>query len=63
MHFYNRSFRVQVLDLDYTLFDMKTRAEDFMTLKRPGTDELLTAVYPKYDIVIWSQTSWRYMCT
>lgn len=28
---------------------------------RPGLDAFLTAVYPFYDIVIWSQTSWRWL--
>ena len=53
--------KLLVLDLDYTLFDMKSQAQDMMSLKRPFTDEFLTELYPKYDIVIWSQTSWRWL--
>eukprot|EP00475_Leptophrys_vorax_P004036 TRINITY_DN12387_c0_g1_i1.p1 TRINITY_DN12387_c0_g1~~TRINITY_DN12387_c0_g1_i1.p1 ORF type:complete len:442 (-),score=138.55 TRINITY_DN12387_c0_g1_i1:86-1372(-) len=55
--------KLLVLDLDYTLFDMKsTSASGNLTeLKRPFTDELLKAVYPYYDIVVWSQTSWRWL--
>jgi len=32
--------KLLVLDLDYTLFDMKTKHERYMDLKRPFTDEL-----------------------
>jgi ubiquitin-like domain-containing CTD phosphatase 1 len=58
-----RGKKLLVLDLDYTLFDMKGAPEsgNYMDLKRPYTDELLKAVYPFYDIVIWSQTSWRWL--
>ncbi|KAJ3056896.1 hypothetical protein HK097_003056 [Rhizophlyctis rosea] len=50
-----------VLDLDYTLFDCKSSAGHISQLMRPGMHELLTAVYPYYDICIWSQTAWRYL--
>eukprot|EP00299_Pterocystis_sp_00344_P009553 c4058_g1_i1.p1 GENE.c4058_g1_i1~~c4058_g1_i1.p1 ORF type:complete len:325 (+),score=66.53 c4058_g1_i1:33-977(+) len=50
-----------VLDLDYTLFDMKSAAPTMTALKRPYLDEFLTAIYDKYEIVIWSQTSWRWL--
>ncbi|KAJ1480511.1 hypothetical protein T484DRAFT_1810443 [Baffinella frigidus] len=30
-------------------------------LKRPFCDEFLEAVHPHYDIVVWSQTSWRWL--
>jgi len=53
--------KLLVLDLDYTLFDMKSQAGSLLQLKRPYTDEFLTAVHPYYDIVIWSQTSWRWL--
>jgi len=53
--------KLLVLDLDYTLFDMKSHAATLLQLKRPYTDEFLTAIHPFYDIVIWSQTSWRWL--
>jgi len=53
--------KLLVLDLDFTLFDMHSSSSNFLSLKRPFTDEFLTAVYPFYDIIIWSQTSWRWL--
>ena len=53
--------KLLVLDLDYTLFDMKGTSEDWRVLKRPGTHRFLTAMYQHYEIVIWSQTSWRWL--
>eukprot|EP00808_Paulinella_micropora_P006091 g43827.t1 len=53
--------KLLVLDLDYTLFDMKSSAENFAQLKRPFTDLFLTLCYSQYDLVIWSQTSWRWL--
>jgi len=53
--------KLLVLDLDYTLFDMKSKADSFMHLKRPFTDEFLSALYPYYDLVVWSQTSWKWL--
>jgi len=53
--------KLLVLDLDYTLYDMKgmRKVHNQMLLKRPFTDEFMTALYPHYDFVVWSQTSWR----
>jgi ubiquitin-like domain-containing CTD phosphatase 1 len=53
--------KLLVLDLDYTLFDMKSSAANFEQLKRPFTDMFLRAMYQYYDIVIWSQTSWKWL--
>jgi ubiquitin-like domain-containing CTD phosphatase 1 len=53
--------KLLVLDLDYTLFDMKSKADNFMQLKRPYTDSFLTAMYTHYDLIIWSQTSWKWL--
>nr|KAJ3413603.1 hypothetical protein HK105_002034 [Polyrhizophydium stewartii] len=53
--------RLLVLDLDYTLFDCKTPSNNIMDLARPGLHEFLAAVYPYYDICVWSQTSWRWV--
>jgi len=32
-------------------------------MKRPYMDEFLSRVYPFYDLVVWSQTSWRWLET
>jgi ubiquitin-like domain-containing CTD phosphatase 1 len=64
-----------VLDLDHTLLDFssKTLARDGSThvvgqgmaavMKRPYMDEFLTSCYQYYDLVVWSQTSWRWLET
>ncbi|PXF46614.1 Ubiquitin-like domain-containing CTD phosphatase 1 [Gracilariopsis chorda] len=53
--------RLLVLDLDYTLFDSKGIAATVADLGRPGLHAFLASVYPSYDIVVWSQTSWRWL--
>ncbi|OZJ03649.1 hypothetical protein BZG36_03935 [Bifiguratus adelaidae] len=53
--------KLLVLDLDYTLFDCKSPAGHISELMRPGMHAFLTSVYEYYDIVIWSQTSWRHL--
>jgi len=66
-----------VLDLDHTLLDFssKTLRENASSatdighsndavanqLKRPYMDEFLTWTYKYYDLVVWSQTSWRWL--
>ena len=66
-----------VLDLDHTLLDFSARTlrenahsehsigtdDDTVAnhLKRPYMDEFLTWTYKYYDLVIWSQTSWRWL--
>lgn len=66
-----------VLDLDHTLLDFSARTlqengETAMSmgsnndsvanqLKRPYMDEFLTWTYKYYDLVVWSQTSWRWL--
>jgi len=55
-----------VLDLDYTLMDTKPLTSGALPPKecaRPGLHEFLEAVYPYYDLVIWSQTSWVWLET
>jgi len=63
-----------VLDLDHTLLDFSTRRlRDAITqragnevvaqLKRPFMDEFLTVTYRHFDLVVWSQTSWRWLET
>ena len=53
--------KLLVLDLDYTLFDMKGTSEDWKVLKRPFTHRFLTRMYAHYELVVWSQTSWRWL--
>jgi ubiquitin-like domain-containing CTD phosphatase 1 len=63
-----------VLDLDHTLLDFSRRALESDTthqvgqgsaalMKRPYMDEFLIDVYKYYDLVVWSQTSWRWLET
>lgn len=53
--------KLLVLDLDYTLFDCRSTAPNFHELARPGLHRFLASVYRYYDIVVWSQTSWRWL--
>lgn len=66
-----------VLDLDHTLLDFSRShlqenghsaaaigaPDDSVAnkLKRPYMDEFLTWTYKHYDLVVWSQTSWRWL--
>ncbi|CAD6235694.1 unnamed protein product [Miscanthus lutarioriparius] len=53
--------KLLVLDIDYTLFDHKSTAENPMELMRPYLHQFLTAAYSKYDIMIWSATSMKWV--
>ncbi|KAJ4965982.1 hypothetical protein NE237_017831 [Protea cynaroides] len=53
--------KLLVLDIDYTLFDHRSTAENPLELMRPYLHEFLTAVYAEYDIVIWSATSMKWV--
>ncbi|UZJ57016.1 hypothetical protein CBS101457_006336 [Exobasidium rhododendri] len=49
-----------VLDLDYTIADTKRLLNYHISAReseRPGLHEFLAAVYPYYDICVWSQTT------
>jgi ubiquitin-like domain-containing CTD phosphatase 1 len=62
-----------VLDLDHTLLDFsrKRLERDSTThevgqgsaasMKRPYMDSFLIEAYKHYDLVVWSQTSWRWL--
>lgn len=66
-----------VLDLDHTLLDFSAKSltenghsehsigsvDDHIAnnLKRPHMDDFLTWTYKYYDLVVWSQTSWRWL--
>jgi ubiquitin-like domain-containing CTD phosphatase 1 len=66
---------LMVLDLDHTLLDFSSKTIQLDTsthrvgdgsaalMKRPFMDEFLTAVYRDFDLVVWSQTSWRWLET
>jgi len=53
--------KLLVLDIDYTLFDHRSNAETGEELMRPFLHEFLTAVYPYYEIVIWSATGMKWI--
>lgn len=53
--------KLLVLDIDYTLFDHRSPAENPLELMRPFLHEFLTAAYAEYDIMIWSATSMRWV--
>ncbi|CAN1828973.1 Ubiquitin-like domain-containing CTD phosphatase [Linum perenne] len=44
--------KLLVLDIDYTLFDHRSTAENPLELMRPYLHEFLTAAYAEYDIMI-----------
>lgn len=52
----------QVLDIDYTLFDLSSTAERAEELARPGLHEFLATAYAhNFDLVIWSATSIKWV--
>lgn len=53
--------KLLVLDIDYTLFDHRSPAENPLELMRPYLHEFLSAVYAEYDIMIWSATSMKWV--
>ncbi|KZT69795.1 HAD-superfamily subfamily IIID h [Daedalea quercina L-15889] len=58
--------RLLVLDLDYTILDTKPLTSGALPpheCARPRLHEFLEAIYPYYDICIWSQTSWIWLET
>jgi len=53
--------KLLVLDIDYTLFDHRSPAENGTELMRPFLHEFLTSAYEDYDIVIWSATNMKWI--
>lgn len=53
--------KLLVLDIDYTLFDHRSVAENALQLMRPYLHEFLTEAYKNYDIIIWSATSMKWI--
>jgi len=53
--------KLLVLDIDYTIFDHRSSGENGFELMRPYLHEFLTAVYPYYDIGIWSATGMKWI--
>ena len=41
----------------------RTTQETIEKMKRPGLDSFLAKAYQSYDLVVWSQTSWRWLET
>lgn len=58
--------KLLVLDIDYTILDTKPLTSGILPpaeCARPRLHEFLEAIYPYYDICIWSQTSWIWLET
>ncbi|KAG8887594.1 hypothetical protein FRB98_009322 [Tulasnella sp. 332] len=58
--------KLLVLDIDYTIVDtipLTSGALPPSECARPGLHDFMEAIYPYYDIVIWSQTSWIWLET
>ncbi|XP_017769584.1 PREDICTED: ubiquitin-like domain-containing CTD phosphatase 1 isoform X2 [Nicrophorus vespilloides] len=53
--------KLLVLDIDYTLFDHRSAAEQGVELMRPYLHEFLKSAYEDYDIVIWSATGMKWI--
>lgn len=53
--------KLLVLDIDYTLFDHRSVAENALQLMRPYLHEFLTEAYKDYDLIIWSATSMKWI--
>ncbi|KAF8911046.1 HAD-like domain-containing protein [Gymnopilus junonius] len=66
IHPLHQGKKLLVLDIDYTILDTKPLTSGSLPpaeCARPGLHEFLEAIYPFYDICIWSQTSWIWLET
>lgn len=50
-----------VFDIDYTIFALDSKSERPSDLARPYLHDLFSAIYPFFDIVIWSATSMKWI--
>ncbi|KAH7622271.1 putative Ubiquitin-like domain-containing CTD phosphatase [Nannochloris sp. 'desiccata'] len=53
--------KAAVFDIDYTIFALDSKSENPLDLARPFLHEFFTAIYPHYDIIIWSATSMKWI--
>lgn len=53
--------KLLVLDVDYTIYDHRSTAENISQLSRPYLHEFLAQAYEDYDIGIWSATSMKWI--
>jgi ubiquitin-like domain-containing CTD phosphatase 1 len=53
--------KAAVFDIDYTFFALDSKSENPLDLARPFLHGLFTAIYPFYDIIIWSATSMKWI--
>jgi len=53
--------KAAVFDIDYTIFALDSKSENPLDLARPFLHECFTAIYPHYDIIIWSATSMKWI--
>jgi ubiquitin-like domain-containing CTD phosphatase 1 len=53
--------KAAVFDIDYTIFALDSKSENPLDLARPFLHQFFTAIYPYYDIIIWSATSMKWI--
>lgn len=53
--------KLLVIDIDYTIYDMKSPMLSPAMLKRPYTDEFLTWAFQHFELCFWSQTAWNFL--
>lgn len=53
--------KLLVLDIDYTIFDLGSSAENPQELARPYLHDFMAACYENFDLMIWSATSMKWV--